>query len=54
MITESNVEPMARNKVDEHRATRSAQIAKAHHSALSEVLDKYFVLSCVNSIILLP
>ena len=29
MITESNVEPLAQNKVDEHRATGSAQIAKA-------------------------
>ena len=39
VITDSNVEPLARNKVDEHRAARSAQIAKAHHSALSEVID---------------
>ena len=39
VITESNVEPLAQNKVDERRATRSAQIAKEHHSTLSEVID---------------
>ena len=39
VITESNVEPLARNKVDEHRAIRSSQIAKVYHSALTEVLD---------------
>ena len=38
MITESNVELLMRNKVDEHRAKRSAQIAKVYHSALSESL----------------
>ena len=37
VITESNVEPLAQNKVDKHRATRFAQIAKAHHSSLSGV-----------------
>ena len=38
VITESNVEPLAQNKVDEHRPTRSSQMPKAHHSALSEVI----------------
>ena len=44
VITESNVEPLAQNKVDEHWATQSPQIAKAHHSALSEVTDIYYKL----------
>ena len=44
VITESNVEPLAQNKVDEHKATKSAQMAKAHHSALSEVIDIYYKL----------
>ena len=35
----SNVEQLVQNKVDEHRAPGSAQIAKAHHSGLSEVID---------------
>ena len=35
----SNVEQLAQNKVDEHRAPGSAQIAKTHHSGLSEVID---------------
>ena len=39
VIIESNVELLARNKVDEQRATRSAQMPKAHHFALSEVSD---------------
>ena len=39
VITESNAETLARNKVDEHSATRSPQIAKAYHSALYEVID---------------
>ena len=38
VITESNVEPLVQDKVDEHRATQSAQIAKARHSALSDVI----------------
>ena len=37
VISESNIEPLAQNKVDKHRATRFAQIAKAHHSSLSGV-----------------
>ena len=56
VITESNVEPLAQNKVDEHRPTRSSQMPKAHHSALSEVIAiqyKHFMLSCGNIIILL-
>ena len=44
VITESNVEPLAQNKVDEHWATQSPQIAKARHSALSEVIDIYYKL----------
>ena len=39
VITESNVEPLAQNKVDEHRATQSPQIAKVYHSALSKLID---------------
>ena len=38
LITESNVEPLAHNKVDEHKATRSTQKAKAYQSALFEVI----------------
>ena len=38
VFTESNVEPLAQNKVDEHRPTRSTQMPKPHHSALSEVI----------------
>ena len=39
VMTKPNVEWLARNKVDEQRETGFPQIAKAHHSALSEVID---------------
>ena len=54
VITESNVEPLAPKLMN--TATWSTQIAKAYHSALSEVIDilyKYFILSCVNGFVLL-
>ena len=38
VFTESNVEPLAQNKIDEHRPTRSTQMPKPHHFALSEVI----------------
>ena len=39
VVSDSKVEPQGRNKQDELRANRSAQIAKSYHSALSEVID---------------
>ena len=38
-IAESKGECLSQNKIDEHQATRSTQIAKAYHSALSETLS---------------
>ena len=41
LISENKIEPLARNKVDEIRATRSAGIAKAYHASLAEtILDE--------------
>ena len=37
-VPESQVEQLARNKVDEPRANKSVQIARSYHAALSELL----------------
>ena len=38
-LLESNVELLARNKVDEYRANRSKTISKMYHLAVAELLE---------------
>ena len=39
MLPGNKVELLARNKIDEFRANRSSQIAKAYHSALADMIN---------------